>query len=55
MIPLVLQLLSAKLASVIHDGYWKWGVCRSENLVTILSQLLSIDIGDANKAWWIPS
>ena len=46
---------NSKLASVIQDGHWNWGYARSERLVTLLSQLPLIEIGDADTAWWIPS
>ena len=46
---------NSEVDSVIQDGHWNWGYARSESLVTILSQLPLIEIGDEDTTWWVSS
>ena len=47
--------INAKLSSVIQYKAWNWGSARSDVLVSNLSKLPLIDIGECDKVVWIPS
>jgi len=47
--------IDAKLATVIHDREWNWPAARSEALVNIQSKLPLVQIGEEDKAVWVPS
>ena len=47
--------IDAKLSSVILNMAYNWSNARSDDLVTILSKLPWIAIGECDKAVWISS
>ena len=47
--------VNAKVSSIIHNKTWNWGSARSDDLVTILSKLPLVAIGDIDTAIWVPS
>jgi hypothetical protein len=47
--------IDAKLATVIHDREWNWPAARSEALVNVQSKLPLVQIGEEDKAAWVPS
>jgi hypothetical protein len=49
------KLLNFILSSVILNNDWHWGSARSDYLVTIISKLPLVDIGECDKASWTSS
>ena len=47
--------VKAKLSSVILNRAWNWGYARSDDLLTIISKLLMVEIGEYDKAVLISS